>query len=178
MARDTRGPMPSGTSELRRVSLNPGHWRQARWMLGAEAAVLAMLGGAGLVGVYLVAPRGIAFSVAGAPLTSALSWVLVGLAAVSAAAVTNRRLSLIFAVAVCIAALTLVTACGVAATHHDHGVLGSSAPAMLLYAALFCYNFALGAWLVPDHIEGPEWLPRSRVRRQHHRRPARGPHAS
>ena len=165
MARDTRGPVPGATSGLRRVSLNPPHWRQARWLLAAEAAAAAMVGVAGLIGVA-VAPGGSGFRVAGVPLTPALSAVMLGIGAAAAAAMIHRRAAKLFSAGVTAAAVALMVICAVAAAHHDPGPLGFTAPAILIWAVLFCYNLGLGMWLLPDQIQGPEWLPRRNNR--HH----------
>jgi hypothetical protein len=158
MARDTSGSVPGATSDLRRVSVDAPHWHTARWLLAAEAFAAAMVGGAGLLGVFLIAPSG--FSVFGIPLTVTLSSVMLGLAAAAAVAVTRRRLALLFCAAVSTSAVGLMVIAAVAGAHHASGPMGFTSTAILLWAALFCYNFALGFWLVPDHIEGPAWVPR------------------
>ena len=159
MARDTRGPVPIATSDLRRVSLNLPHWRQARWLLAVEAVAAAMAGVAGLIGVVL-APRGGGFCLAGVPFTPALSAVMLGIAAAAAAAMSHRRAAKLFSAGVIAASVALMVICAVAAAHHDPGPLGFTAPAILMWGVLFCYNLGLGMWLLPDQIQGPEWIPR------------------
>ncbi len=156
--------MPGATSGLRRVSLNPPHWRQARWLLAAEAAAAASIGVAGLIGVA-VTPGG-GFRVVGVPLTAALSAVMLAIGAAAAAAMIHRRAAKLFSAGVSAAAVALMVICAVAAAHHDPGPLGFTAPAILMWAVLFCYNLGLGMWLLPDQIQGPEWLPRRNNR--HH----------
>ncbi|MFZ1178693.1 MAG: hypothetical protein WAO15_21010 [Mycobacterium sp.] len=163
--RDTRGPVPGATSDLRRVSLNPAHWRQSRWMLAAEALATALLGGVGMVGVFLVAPVGVGFSVAGLVLTPALSCVLLGVGATAAAAMIHRRLALLYSAAMSICAVGLVIISAAAATHHAPGPLGLTAAAIVLWGVLVCYNLALMMWLAPDQIEGPDWVPKRRKAR-------------
>ena len=166
--RDTRGPVPGLTSDLRRVSLNPAHWHQSRWLLAAETLATAILGAAGLVGVYLVAPAGAGFAVAGLLLTPALSWVLLGVAAIAATSMLHRRLALVFSAAMTSCALALIMISAVAATHHAPGPLGLTAAAIVLWGVLACYNLALMMWLAPDQIEGPDWVPKRRAARRSH----------
>ncbi|BBZ44330.1 hypothetical protein MPRM_16110 [Mycobacterium parmense] len=150
--------MPPATSDLRRVSLNPAHWRQSRWLLAAEAGATAALGLVGLVGVFLVAPVGVGFSVAGLPLTPTLSWVLLGVGATAAVSMINRRVALMFTAAtgICAGGLVIVTA--VATTHQAGGPMGLAAGGIVLWGLLACYNLAVLMWLAPDQLEGPEWI--------------------
>ena len=159
VARDTTGPVPGATSDLRRVSLNPSHWRNARWLLGAEALVAGMLGLTGLIGVFRVAPHD-RFPVAGLVLTPILSWVVLGIAAAAVAAMLYRWLALLLTGVLSASALALVVISAVGAAHHAPGPLGFTGAAILLWAVVFCYNLAVGMWLAPDHIEGPAWVPR------------------
>ncbi len=165
MARDTIGPVPGATSDLRRVSLNPPHWRNIRWLLGAEALATGLFGLAGLIGVYLVAPHDVGFTVAGLILTPTLSWVMLGIAAIAVASLLYRRLALVSTAVLGTCALGLVIVAAVAAAHHAPGPLGFTTAAIVLWAVVFCYNLALGMWVAPDHIEGPAWVPRRRTRR-------------
>lgn len=155
MARDTRGP--NETDNLRRVSVNPPRWRKGRWLLVAEAFVVAIVG---LAGVILVAPDGATFSLAGIPLTPTLSWVLMSLGAAAAGSATHRRLALLFCAVTATTALGFVIVAAVAGAQHSPGPMGFAPAAILGWAVVFCYNFALGFWLIPDHIEGPAWVPR------------------
>jgi hypothetical protein len=164
VARDTRGPVPVGHSDLRRFSLDPAHWRQARRMLGGEALVATLIGLAGLGGVYLAPPRGMSVSAVGLDVTPTLSWSLIGLGVLTAGSMLARRLAMVLSAVVVTASLFLVIICAVAATDHDPGPLGFTAAATVLYAVIFCANLAIGMWLVPNHIEGPVWLSRRRAR--------------
>lgn len=171
MARDTRGQPPRGTPDLQhgtpdlqKVNLDPRHWRQARWALAAEAAVLAVIGVVALGGVIFVAPRGTGIFLGSMPLTEALSWTLIGTALAAGVAALRRRLALWFTAVASIAALVLMFVGAVAGVHHDSGPLGYAAASPLIFAPIFCFNFAVGIWLVPNHIEGPAWLPRRRAR--------------
>lgn len=167
MARATRGQSPVGTPNLHRVNLDQPHWKQARWLLGGEAVVLALLGTVALCGVFLVEPRGTGFSLGTVTLTVALSWTLIGTAGAAAVAVLRRRLALWFTAVVSVAALLLMFVGATAGAHHDPGPLGFSAASTLFFAPIFCFNFAVGIWLVPNHIEGPAWLPRRSARPRH-----------
>lgn len=166
VARDTIGPIPGATSDLRRVSLDPLHWRNVRWLLGAEALVAGVLALVGLIGVYLVAPHHVGFTVAGLILTPTLSWVMLGIAATAVASLLYRRLALVSTAVVGTCALGLVIVAAVAAAHHAPGPLGFTTAAIVLWAVVFCYNLAVGMWAVPDHIEGPEWVPRRQKSRR------------
>ncbi len=162
MARDTKGPVPGATSDLRRVSLDPPHWRNVQWLLGAEAVVTGMLGLAGLIGVYLVAPHDVGFTVAGIILTPTLSWVMLGIAATATASLFYRRLALLFTAVLATCAIAMVVISAVSAAHHVPGPLGFTPADIVLWAVVFCYSLAVGMWAAPDHIEGPAWVPRRR----------------
>ncbi len=165
MARDNRGRIPDATADLRRVSLKAPHWRQARWLLAVEAVATGIAGSGGLIGLAVSSPDGAGPVVVGIQITAGLSFALLVVAAAAAVAVTHRRVATVVTASMSIVAIILVTLCAVAATHSDPGPFGSTAPVMLLWAVVFCYNFAVGVWLVPDHIEGPAWLPRRRTPR-------------
>lgn len=62
--------------------------------------------------------------------------------------------------------LVMIIICGIAAAHHARGPLGFTAPDDFLCAVLIAYNVAVGACLVPDHVEGPAWLPRCQFARR------------
>lgn len=146
MAGDSGPAGPDRGLRLRKISLNPLHWHQVRRLLLGEAVVLAALGIVGLV--------------SGFGFTRALCVVLLALAAGAAVAATHRRLALTFCAVVAVAALILVIICAVAAAHAAPGPLGFNVGEILLYAAGFVYHFALAVWLIPDQIEGPEWIAR------------------
>lgn len=162
MARDTVGPVPVGTSDLRRVSNDAPHWHQVRWCLGAQALIAGGCGAAGLIAIYLLSPVRTQFRVIGLSVTPALSWALIGIAAAAAIAASRRRVALLFTAITSVATLLVVIVAAVATTHSSPGPLGFDAAAIVLWAVLFAYNFGLGIWLIPDHIEGPDWIPRRR----------------
>ncbi|KMO73248.1 hypothetical protein BST22_02200 [Mycolicibacterium chubuense] len=161
MARDTRGPLPPETDNLRRVSVNPSHWRQVRRLLAAEALAMGLLGVVGLIGVA-VDDRHAGWRVLGVPLTPWLSAVLVGIGAAAAMARTRRQVAKVFTLTMSAVAVAVMVICGVASAHRDPGPLGFTAPAILLWTLLFCWSIALAIWVLPDQIEGPAWLPRRR----------------
>ncbi|BBX67539.1 hypothetical protein [Mycolicibacterium psychrotolerans] len=162
MARDTRGPLPPETDDLRRVSLNPPHWRQARRLLAAEAVATGLLGLIGVLGVA-VDNRHEGWRVLGVPLTLPLSIVLLGIGCAAALACTRRQVAKIFTLTMSAATVAVMIICGVAAVHHAPGPLGFTAPAILLWTVLFCWSIASAMWVLPDQIQGPDWIPRRRV---------------
>lgn len=164
MARETRGPMPPETADLRQVSLNPPHWRQTRRLLAVEAAVTGAVGLIGLIGV-LVHPRSDGWRILGVPLTPALSTVMLCIAVAAALALTQRRAAVVFTLAMSAATLALMIICSVAAVRHQPGPLGFTASAILLWSILFCWSIGSAIWIAPDHIEGPAWIPRRRSHR-------------
>ena len=164
MAQDTRGPMPPQTADMHRVSLNRPHWRQGRRVLMAQAVATGLLGIIGLIGV-LVRPGTDGWRPLGVPLTPALSAVLLGIAVLAVLMLAHRRAATVFTLAMTAASLALMIICAVAAAHHDPGPLGFTAPAIVLWSVLFCYNIGSAMWLLPDQIEGPTWIPQ---RRSHH----------
>ncbi|OBA63626.1 hypothetical protein A5647_04340 [Mycobacterium sp. 1100029.7] len=160
MARDTRGP--SATDNLQRVSLNPPRWRNGRWLLAAEGVISAVIGTVGLVTIYFVSPIGAGISLFGVPLTATLSWVMLGLAVGAFVATAYRRLALVFCAVVSVCTLGFEFVAAVAGSRDAPGPMGFTSAAIFWWAVLFCYNFGLGFWLIPDHIEGPEWVWRRR----------------
>ena len=96
---------------------------------------------------------------AGIVVTPALGALILALGAGAALATTRLSLARRFCGAVAIAALTLVIISGVAATNFTAGPLGFTDGATLLYSAVFVVHFAMGVWLIPDRLEGPEWTP-------------------
>lgn len=163
MARDTRGPLPYGHTDLRRFSLNPRHWRQARRMLGAQALVALAIGVAGLLGVYALVPRGTGVAAVGLDFTPAFSWTLAAVGVAAGLSMLHRRLAMSYSFGVGAVALLMVVFSAVGATHHDPGPFGFTVGAAILYSAFFCANLATAMWLVPNHIEGPAWLDPTQV---------------
>ena len=160
MARDTRGPVPGETTDMRRVSLTASHWHRGRWWLIGQAGVLAVLA---IAVVAVLATGRNAAVVADVRIGWPLALTLLGVAIASGFGALWRRLALLVTVTVGVGALLLVVVCAVAATHHSHP-FGSTTAVLLVWATLFCYDSAIAVWLVPDHIEGPAWVFRRRSR--------------
>ena len=118
-----------------------------------------LIGLGGLAGTYLARPRGTSVRVIGIDLTPAQSWLLVALGVLAGAAICARRLAMVFTALVAPLSLLMVIVSAVAATHHDPGPFGFTAAATVLYAVIFCANLATGMWLIPNHLEGPAWVP-------------------
>jgi hypothetical protein len=156
--------MPPQTAGLRRVSGNPEHWRQSRRALAAQAAATGVLGAVGLFGV-ITRPGEDGWRILGVPLTPALSVVMLGIAAAAALASTRRPAAKVVTLTLTAAALALMIICSVAAAHRAPGPLGFTEPAILLWSILFCVNLGTAMWIIPDHIEGPAWLPRRHAHR-------------
>ena len=144
--------------QLRPHSLAPRHWRTVRRYLATEAVVLTGLAAAGLIALAVGDPLSFDGD-AGIVVTPALCALILALGAGAALATTRLSLARRFCGAVAIAALTLVIISGVAATNFTAGPLGFTDGATLLYSALFVVHFAMGVWLTPDRLEGPEWTP-------------------
>ncbi|WP_099023184.1 hypothetical protein [Mycolicibacterium palauense] len=145
------------TPVLRRFSLDPGHWRQVRRVLMAEAVALAVVGGTGLGLIW----AGVAVRIGGADgvvLTAAFCGLLLLVAVGAAVSATRRSLALWFTALVAVGALALVIVSAAFASHSSPGLLGFTDAATLLYALAFVFHFAMGVWLIPDRIEGPEWI--------------------
>lgn len=143
---------------LRPHSLAHVHWRTVRRYLAAEAVVLIGLAAAGLLAITLRGPLSFDGD-AGLDVTPELCVLMLAVGAGAALAATRLSVARRFCGAVAIAALTLVIISGVAATSFTAGPLGFTDGATLLYAALFVAHFAMGVWLIPDRLEGPEWTP-------------------
>jgi hypothetical protein len=156
--KDTRGPASGKTAGLVRVSLNPRHWRQTRWLLGAEAAVAIALGLAGLI-FSAVTETATHFDIGGLLLTPALGALLLVIGAASAASIFHRRAAKWVSTILSVVAIALVVVSAVAGAHHDPGPFGFTAPAIVFWAVVFCYNLGLLMWLMPDQLEGPAWVP-------------------
>lgn len=161
MARDTRGRVPGQTNDMARVSLTASHWHRGRWWLLGQGVVLVGFAAVTLAILASVAPGRDTVMVADVPIGWALAWSLLGVGIAAAVAASWRRLALLITATICVAAVGLVVVCAVAGAHHAHP-FGSTTAVLLVWAALFCYDFAIAVWLVPDHIEGPAWVPRRR----------------
>ena len=163
------GLVPGATSGLRRISLNPAHFRSGRWLLLAEGLLVGALGGAGLVsaGVHTGAGRA-GVPVLGLTLTPAQSGLLLGFAVLAVLAAGHRRAALIITGVAAAAFLVLMLIGGVAAAYDTPGPFGFTPRGILLHGPLAAVNLALLMWLVPDTMEGPTWVkcgPQDRLQR-------------
>ncbi len=160
----TRGPFGRLTSELRLVSRNPSHFHTGRWFLLAEGVVLIAIGTAGFVSAATQSN----IQPAGAPvlvlaLTPWHSAILLGFGMLAALGTLQRRTAITVAAlgAVIFAVLEFIGA--VAAAHHAPGF---EARDIVLHGVLAAVNFAVLYWLIPDVLEGPDWVQRSGTQSQ------------
>ena len=153
------GAVPDATSVLRRVSLNPAHYRSGRWLLLAEGLLVGVLGSAGLVSAGLHSGPGPAgVPVLGLTLTPAQSGLLLGFALLAVLAAGYRRAAVIITGVGAAAFLLLLLIGGVASAYDRPGPFGFTLHGIFLHGSLVAINLALLIWLIPDRLEGPEWV--------------------
>jgi hypothetical protein len=154
-------PVPGATSGLQRISLNPAHFRSARWLLLAEGLLVGALGGVGLVAAGAHSGPGPAgVPVLGLTLTPAQSGLLLGFALLAVGATGYRRAAVIVTGVGAAGCLLLLVIGGVAAAYDRPGPFGFTLHGILLHALLAAINLAILIWLIPDSLEGPEWVKR------------------
>ena len=159
----SRGPVPDATSGLQRISLNPAHFRSGRWLLLTEGLLVGALGGLGLVSAGTHSGPGPAsVSVLGLTLTPAQSGLLLGFAVLAVLAVGYRRAAVIITGVGAAAFLLLLLIGGVAAAYDRPGPFGFTLHGIFLHGLLAAINLAILMWLIPDSLEGPEWVKRPR----------------
>jgi hypothetical protein len=162
----TMGPVPGVTSGLRRVSVDPGHFRNGRWFLLAEGVLVSAFGIAGLVSATLHPHAGrTGAPVVGLASTPAHSGILLAFGVAAIAAVGNRRAAVIVTALSAVAYMVLLFFSSVAAARTMPTPLGFHAADIVLHGVLAVINLALLMWLIPDELEGPAWVPRRRPRR-------------
>jgi hypothetical protein len=169
----TAGHVPGATSRLRRVSDDPGRFRNGRWFLLAQGVLVSALGIAGLVAAALhphAGPARAPFS--GLASTPAHSAILLALGVVAIAAVRNRRAAVIVTALSAVGYLMLlfISSVGAARTMPTPAGLGSAG--ILLHGVLGSVNLALLMWLIPDELGDPVWVPRRRRGRRDRREPS------
>ena len=156
-----RGPFGGLTSGLRLVSRNAPHFRTGRWFLLVEGVLLAVLGGWGFASAAShphAGPTGApVLMLALTPWHSALL-LAIGLAAVAGA--WQRHAAVIVTASAAVVLLLLVFLGAVAASHHVPGPLGLDNLDIVLHGVLAATNFGLLYWLIPDVLEGPNWVKR------------------
>lgn len=145
---------------LRRVSLDPEHFRSGRPFLIAQGAVLVALGVAALTfaAAGATSPRGA--DLLGLLITTSQGVVLVVWGAAALVCAIHRSAAVWFSAAAAVAALGLTMVSAVAAVHGHPSPMGFDLRDTLLYGVLSAYNLALLLWFNADHIEGPAWVPR------------------
>jgi hypothetical protein len=162
----TEGPFGRLTAGLRQVSRNPSHFHAGRWFLLAEGVLLIALGVAG----FISAATHPAAGPAGAPvlmlaLTPAHSAVFVGFGVLAALGTLQRHAAIIITAIGAVMFLGLVFVGAVAAVHHAPGPMGFEPRDIVLHGVLAAVNFAVLYWLIPDALEGPDWVRLRRGRR-------------
>lgn len=163
----TRGPMGNLTSGLRLVSRKPSHFRSGRWFLLADGVLLVALGVAGFVSAALhpdAPPTGA--PVLWLALTPWHSALLAGLGALAVIGVVQRHAAIAAAALCTVVFAALVIIGAVAAAHHAPGPLGFEARDIVLHGVLAVISFAVLYWLLPDVLEGPDWVPRNETGNQ------------
>lgn len=166
MSPETKSPYDGSGSPLRPVSLNLPHYRSGRWWLLGEGIVLVGLGVWGWVAAETHPHAG----PAGAPvlmlhLAPLHSGVLLGYGILAIAAVLHRR-STVVVTGLGVVGLVLLFTIGTAAAARSRpGPFGFDLRDSVLHGVLLGLDLALLIWLLPDALEGPEWV-RRRPRRQ------------
>lgn len=161
MSPDVRGPLPPATSDLRRVSRNPQNFHTGRWFLLAQGLVLCALGITGFISAA-THPEAGAF---GAPvlmlaLTPWHSALLLGFGVAGLVGALQRHAAVVITAVGAVVFVALVFVGAVAAAHHAPGVLGFEASDIVLHGFLTATNIGLLYWLLPDVLEGKDWVPR------------------
>lgn len=165
----TMGPFGSLTSGMRVVSRNPWHFRTGRWFLLGESVVLIGCGVAGFVSAAMHPEA----SPAGAPvlflvLTPWHSTLLFAFGVLAAAGAVRRRAAIVVTAFSTVVFVVLVFVGAVAAAHGAPGPLGLENADIVLHAVLAAANFAVLYWIIPDMLEGPDWVRRTRAGNRDH----------
>lgn len=163
MAPLTRGPVGRLTSGLRLTSRNAPHFRTGRPFLFVEGAALAALGAWGFISAAThphAGPTGAPVSMLA--LTPWHSAVLVVIGVLAMLGVLQRHAAVVVTAVSAVVFLLLVFLGAVAAAHHAPGPLGFDNGDIVLHGVLAATNIGLLYWLIPDVLEGPDW-----VRRRH-----------
>ncbi|CAN5661964.1 hypothetical protein BH09ACT8_BH09ACT8_14920 [soil metagenome] len=156
-----RGPFGRRTSGLRLESRDPGHFRTGRRFLLAEGLLLIALGIAGFVSAANrpnSPPTGAPVMVLA--LTPWHSALLLGLGLLTALSTLRRRAAVAASSVNAVVFLGLVIIGAVSSAHHASGPLGFEPRDIVLHGMLAAANFAVVYWLIPDVLEGPDWIPR------------------
>ena len=159
ISRAINGPVPGLTLQLRRVSLNPSHYRFGRFFVLAEGVIVSALGIAGILSsaTHPHAPATGA-PVLGLALTSAHGALLLGFGVLAILASLRRRTAVLLTASATVMFFVLVIVGSVATTHAAPGPLGFDPGDIVLHALIAALNLALLMWLIPDRLEGPAWI--------------------
>ncbi len=159
----TTGRVPGATSGLRRISMDPGRFRNGRWFLLAEGVLVSAFGIAGLVSAALhphAGPTGV--PVLGLVSTPAHSGMLLAFGVVAIAGVVNHRAAVTVTALSAVAYTLLLFFGSVATARRMPTPLGFHAAGIALHGVLAVVNLALLMWLIPDELADPAWVPRLR----------------
>jgi len=156
----TQGPVPGLTSGLRRVSLNPSHFRSGRWLVAAVGMAVIVLGIAGIIALAAHPGGG---RVLGLGLPSWQVGLLLGFGMLAVVAALWRRMAVILTAGAAVLFVVMLVIASVAAARGTPRS-GFDASDIVLYGVLAGLNLALLMWLIPDSLEGPAWIPRRRRR--------------
>ncbi len=152
----TQSPFGRLTSGLRQVSRNPGHFRTGRKLLLAEGILLIALGITEFIS-EATHPDG----TVGALVLAMTPWhsaMLLGYGVLAILGSLRRRAAITVTAVGAVAFAVLVIVGAVAAAHHAPGPLGLEPRDIVLHGALAALNFAVLYWLIPDVLEGPDWI--------------------
>lgn len=167
MSPTTRGPFGRFTAGMHLVSRGPSHFDSGRRYLVAEGLLSIAVGIAGFVSVAMhpgFPPTGA--TVLFLTLTPWQSVILVGFGIVAVAGSLRRGAAITVTAVAAVAFVLLAIIGAVAAAHHDPGPLGFDTADIVLHGVLASANFALLYWLIPDVLEGPDWVSGSRAESQ------------
>ena len=159
----TAGPVPGATSELRRVSMDPGRFRNGRWFLLAEGVLVSAFGIAGLVTGSMhphAGPTGT--PVLGLASTPAHSGMMLAFGVAAIAGVGHRRAAITVTALSAAAYAMLLFVSSVATARSIPTPLGLHAADIVLHGVLAVVNLALLMWLIPDELGDLTWVPRRR----------------
>lgn len=162
----TAGPVPGATSELRRVSMDPGRFRNGRWFLLAEGVLVSAFGIAGLVTASMhphAGPTGT--PVLGLASTRAHSGMMLTFGVAAIAGVGHRRAAITVTALSAAAYAMLLFLSAVATARSTPTPLGLHAADIVLHGVLAVVNLALLMWLIPDELGDLTWVPRRRGER-------------
>ncbi len=150
-------------TQLVAVSLNRSRYRTGRWLLIAQGAVCAVLGGAAAVGrITGDSLSGAGISVFGLQISTLEGVALAVFGALAFVAAFRRGTAVALSAIGVVCGMTMVIVTSVAAVHHASGPMGFESGDILLFGLLGAYNLAVLMWLCSDAVEGKVWRYRRR----------------